>query len=105
MSANEAMDTGAVLQPVPNVLEVVAGSCNQVEVDYFIHCICHGKKDAACNALLEAGISIEDADTFIAEVEALHFDDLQKIDRASNALQMSEEDLIDLAQTILRVLT
>ena len=102
MFTNETAES--VLQLPNDILESVASSCNQVEVDYFIHCICNNKKDLAYDGITAAGFSADDADAFIDEVEKLHNDDLARIEIIRQALQLSDEALVELAQTIIRVL-
>ena len=104
MPTNETLDTKLLHLPNDGILEHVASTSSQVEVDYFIYCICKGQKEAAYNALI-ATFSADDADEFIEEVAKLHADDLEKVRTIQNSLRMPDEQLIELAQTILRVLT
>jgi hypothetical protein len=91
---------------LPNdVLERVAAMSNQAELDYFVFCACAGKKDAAYNALIAAGFSADDTDAFISEVETLHNADLDQVNTVKDALQMSNDDLVELANAILRIMT
>ena len=94
-------------QPVlelPNgVLERVAAGSSQAEIDYFIFCITTGKVDAAHAAIIAAGFGVEDADAFVDEVEKLHNDDLQKIQFVQEALKMNDDEMVELANAILRI--
>jgi hypothetical protein len=87
-----------------DILERVCSRCNQTVVDYIIYNIVTPlRQELAFNALIAEGLSSDQADEFIARIEDLHNSDQQKVDYIKQILRYSDEEMVDLANIILRV--
>ena len=100
MHPNETTDNNSLPE---SVLERVLAICSQLAVDYFIECIRHNKQRIVFNALLCEGFKDDEANEFIETIEKFIIGDIEKINRVKHMLELNDNEIVELAQTIFRV--
>lgn len=85
-----------------NAFHTICSSLNQVELDYFIHLIKNNKQEIVYS-ILQEDFKGDDVDDFISQIEKFHLQDIDKVKVIQNTLNMSDEELVDIAEAILRI--
>jgi hypothetical protein len=85
------------------VLPQVCQVLHQSAIDYFVHCVRHGKSKQALNSMIAEGVDQYLAEEWLKHVHNFIEQDVLKVQELKNQLSLSDDEIIELAETILRV--